>query len=65
MCLKLTDFPIYVDYIQDALKSKETLKSKYCKLFNTMNRVKQGNLSRQEVVNLYSQARKLILLIIF
>lgn len=46
------------DYIEDALKSKETLKAKYCKLFNTMNRVKQGNLSRQEVVNLYSQARR-------
>lgn len=65
MCLKLMDFPINVDYIQDALKSKETLKAKYCKLFSTMNRVKQGNLSRQEVINLYSQARRLILLIIF
>ncbi|KAL4103616.1 hypothetical protein QTP88_018977 [Uroleucon formosanum] len=46
------------DYIRDANKSKDTLKSKYCNLFSVLNRVKQGNLSRNEVVNLYSQARR-------
>ncbi|CAI6352670.1 unnamed protein product [Macrosiphum euphorbiae] len=46
------------DYIRDANKSKDTLKSKYCNLFSVLNRVKQGNLSRNEVVSLYSQARR-------
>ncbi|VVC26868.1 Hypothetical protein CINCED_3A004075 [Cinara cedri] len=46
------------DYIKDANKSKDNLKAKYCSLFNMLNRVKQGNLSRQEIVNLYCHARR-------
>ncbi|XP_022166253.1 reticulocyte-binding protein 2 homolog a-like isoform X2 [Myzus persicae] len=47
-----------IDYMRDANKSKDALKSKYCNLFSVLNRVKQGNLSRNEVVSLYSQARR-------
>ncbi|XP_050531034.1 MATH and LRR domain-containing protein PFE0570w-like isoform X2 [Daktulosphaira vitifoliae] len=46
------------DYIRDVSKSNDSLKTKYCNLFSIMNRVKQGNLTRNEVVNLYSQARR-------
>lgn len=56
--LKKIDYLIMTDYIRDATKSKEVLKTKYCNLFSILNRVKQGNLSRNEVVNLYSQARR-------
>lgn len=51
---------VYTDYMRDANKSKDTLKIKYCNLFSVLNRVKQGNLSRNEVVSLYSQARRFI-----
>lgn len=63
MNLKLIDSLIITDYIRDANKSKDFLKTKYCTLFNVLNRVKQGNLSRNEVVSLYTQARRLILFV--
>ncbi|XP_027853745.2 reticulocyte-binding protein homolog 2a-like isoform X2 [Aphis gossypii] len=46
------------DYKREINKSRDALKTKYCNLFNILNRVKQGNLSRSEIVNLYSQARR-------
>ncbi|XP_050426207.1 uncharacterized protein LOC126836656 isoform X2 [Adelges cooleyi] len=46
------------DYVRDVNKSKDSLKTKYFSLFSVMNRVKQGNLTRNEVVNLYAQARR-------
>ncbi|XP_025191961.1 stress response protein NST1-like [Melanaphis sacchari] len=46
------------DYLREVSKSKETLKLKYCNLYSILNRVKQGNLSRNEIVSLYSQARR-------
>jgi len=52
-----------IDYKREINKSRDALKTKYCNLFNILNRVKQGNLSRSEIVNLYSQARRFILFV--
>lgn len=49
-----------LDYVRDISKSKDVLKAKYCNLIGILNRVKQGNLSRNEIVSLYSQARRLV-----
>lgn len=49
-----------IDYIRDASKSKDVLKAKYSNLVSILNQIKQGNLSSNEKVGLYTQARRLV-----
>lgn len=54
-------FKTYLDYVKETTNTEAALRTNYNSLFTILNRVKQGNLSRNEVVNLYSLARRLLL----
>lgn len=54
-------FLIFIDYIRDAIKAKDLLNTKYWSFIGVLTRMSQGHLSRNEVVSLYSQARRFLL----
>lgn len=47
-----------IDYTRDLKRSTDALEEKYREIASAMNRLSQGNLSRNEVASLYSQARR-------